>query len=78
MSSCSVVVHGLRKSGIMISLVGATDWNSVECWNLRIKVKFVDRYVAIPQDVANVLIDGTVSVINTSVVCCKSYAKNVN
>lgn len=36
------------------------------------------RYLAIPQDVGNVLIDGTVSIINTSVICCRFYAKNVN
>jgi hypothetical protein len=49
-------------------------------WNLWIKVKFVYRYLAVPQEVGNVLIEGTVSIneINTFVTCCRFYAKNVN
>lgn len=27
-------MHGLSKSSIMVSLLGATDWNTVECLNL--------------------------------------------
>lgn len=49
-------------------------------WNLWIEVKFVYRYLAVPQYIGNVLIEGTVSINerNTSVTCCRFYAKNVN